>query len=96
MGDMGEVFRDLRKYRKEKKEKNLESNITLLKKLNIYFVEYGTYHLGIKTAKGTISFYPSTGLWFYSKNPRKQRRGIRSLLKELGFAPEYVQPLTEM
>lgn len=96
MSDVGDDFRALREYRKVKKEVNYDSNITLLNRLNISFTQYGYYHLGIKTDKGVISFYPSTGLWFYTNNPKKQWRGIKTLLRELGYALEYVMRLKQV
>ena len=64
MGDMGDSFRTMKKYNKERKAANMKSNIDYLNSLNMeYEVRNGGYQLNFYYSFGIISFYPSVNKW---------------------------------
>lgn len=76
MGDMGEVFRDMREDSKRRRANNLESSIALLEARKVPFERFSDTHLRVV---GQFDFWPSTGKW---KRVISKRcgRGILSLL----------------
>lgn len=85
MGDMGDDFRALRKYRKEKRQSNLLNSTEILKSHNINFEEKnGGVHLIIRHNNKTLDFFPSTGLWWDRDNRYRQQRGVFPLLRYIG------------
>lgn len=92
MGDMGDDFRALRKWQKEKRQSNLLNSTEILKSYNINFEEKnGGVHLIIRHNDKTLDFYPSTGLWWDRENKR-QKRGVFPLLRYLGVKVESAKP----
>lgn len=82
MGDMAEVFREMTKYKKEKRRNRLLANTEKLKAANINFEPKNNgIHIIISHNGKTIDFYPSTGLFWDRKNPKNKKRGIDKLLK---------------
>jgi hypothetical protein len=64
MGDMGEVFREMRTDIKEKKSMNLKNNLDFLNSMEYdYEVHNHGYQLNFKTKQGSVSFYPSANKW---------------------------------
>lgn len=73
MGDMGDDFRELRKWQKQKRQSNLLNSTEILKSHNINFEQknWGV-HLIIRHNDKVLDFYPSTGLWWDRKNQRQK------------------------
>ena len=65
MGDMGEVFRDMRSIKKEHKVKQLEKNKHFIDQngLEYHLVNYGTTMLFREPGKPKVDYYPSTNKW---------------------------------
>lgn len=82
MSDIGEYFRDYRKFRKEKRKNNLIHSTDLLIKSGINFTSKNEgIHLIIETNNIVLDFYPSTGLWWDRNNKSKKYRGVKNLLR---------------
>lgn len=80
MGDMAEVFNDLRKFKQEKKRSNLAHSTRLLEANGIEFkVHNNGIHLVLTKGDQTIDFWPSTGLWWIRGTTNK-RRGVQRLM----------------
>lgn len=79
MGDMGELFNDLRELGKEKRNNNYNKSIELLKAKGISFEYKNEYHLLV----GDFNYWPSTGLYIHRKS-KKRGRGVFNLIKILG------------
>lgn len=73
MGDMGDLFNDLREHKKEKKMKNLIYAETVLKDYEHRRVDEYLFNIG------DFDFWPSTGL-FRNRVTKKKGRGINNLL----------------
>lgn len=64
MGDMGDDFNALRKYKQEKRASNRVTSADLLTKAGIpYEVRNGGAHLILKVEDYFIDFWPGTGKW---------------------------------
>lgn len=85
MGDMGEMFREWDKVKKEKKLSNLEFSTNKLTELGVEFERKNCgAHLVINHGGKIVDFWPSTGKYkFRSRN--KYCRGLKKLIKELGI-----------
>lgn len=84
MGDMGDVFNDMRQRAKEKRVQNTIYSTSLLDSKGVNYVTHnGGAHLMISEAGAIIDYWPSTGLWICRGNPYKHR-GVQSLLRYLG------------
>ena len=84
MGDMAEVFNDLRKYKQEKRASNTVASTQMLVKAGIKFKSFnGGVHLVLDHAVGMVDFWPSTGLWML-RGTTKRQRGVKNLLKFYG------------
>ena len=80
MGSMREDFRAYDQYNRMKKQANKKFSTELLIKEGIKFESRNEgLHLVIRTGKGKINFFPSTGLF----NGALKGRGVYNLLKEL-------------
>ena len=81
MGDMGEVFNELKKFNKAKKANNLEASTKRLEDAGIPFIKKnGGVHLIV--GDGTFDFWPSTGL-FINRATQRRGRGVKNLIKFL-------------
>ena len=82
MGDMGDDFRALRQYQKDKRAKNTKASTEILAENRIEFESknFGA-HLIITGAKGKIDFWPSTGKW--RDRIGRHGRGVIVLLERL-------------
>lgn len=84
MGDMGEMWRDVKDARKSKKQSNLERSTELLVANEIPFEsKNGGAHLIVTATDGLIDFWPSTGLWSERQNKQRNSRGVARLLHYL-------------
>lgn len=82
MGDMGDFWRDVKPFIKErsneKKRRNLENALKSLKDNNISYEEKSNgIHLVVE---GKIDYWPTTGK-FIRRSDKKQGRGIRNLVR---------------
>lgn len=73
MGDMGDLYRDYRIQKKEKKFQNLEYAINVLKDYEYRQADEYLFKVG------PFDFWPSTGL-FINRETGKKGRGINNLL----------------
>lgn len=79
MGDMGEVFNDLKQVKKEKRAANTQSSTEILKAEGFTFLSLnGGAHL-VVAGNGIVDFWPSTGLWIVRGG--KKGRGVKNLIK---------------
>lgn len=70
MGDMKEVFQEMKSDKKEKKAMNRETSKEYLNKSGIVFTEHnGGAHLIVEDKDCYIDFWPGTGRW-------KTRKGV--------------------
>lgn len=80
MGSVREDYRERDRYSRMKKQANKKFSTELLVKEGIAFESRDNgLHLVIRTRKGNINFFPSTGLY----NGAIKGRGVYNLLKEL-------------
>lgn len=81
MGDMGEYFNDLRKFRQEKRVENRKSSRDWLLREGIPFQERNLgAHLIVAA---TYDFWPGTGKWGRIGQHKSYRRGIRHLIAQV-------------
>lgn len=83
MSDMGEYWRDVKPFLKERRERHIEkmgnSSLKNIKKLGFDFTHYENNHqFAIETSKGIIDYWGTTGTWIDRKT-KKRGRGLRSL-----------------
>jgi len=80
MGDMGDIFRDMTEYKKQKRASNTKNSTAILKLNNIEFESknFGA-HLIVKGEKELIDYWPSTGKFITRSG--KKGRGVKRLLK---------------
>ena len=78
MSELGELFKDLHKEGKMKREQNLKSSVEVLREKGIPFVELSDTHLRV----GNFDFWPSTGLFIQLRTGRRGR-GVFNLIKKL-------------
>lgn len=80
MGDMGEVFREMREAGKKKRASNRESSAQQLINHGIKFTSHNcAAHLIVEGKDGLIDFWPGTGK-FIIRGGRKGR-GVFNLIK---------------
>ena len=85
MSELGEMFRDMKEFKREKKESNLAWSVSHPKELGIDFEDKG-YHLVVRHNDHVVDFWPSTGKYSFrikGSNKRKYSRGVRKMIKEL-------------
>ena len=76
MGDMGELFNELKAASREKRSKNKEWSTNFLREQGIEFKSFNNgVHLRIEPS---IDFWPSTGRWIAGQY---SRRGVKELVK---------------
>jgi hypothetical protein len=71
------IYRDWRKEKQKKRQKNKEYSTKILIENGIKFKSFNN---GIHLRIGNVNFYPSTGLF---QGPDFAGRGIKNLLKKL-------------
>lgn len=78
MSEMGEFWRDVNGYGKQKRHSNMKSSTDLLTNQNIPFVSHNNgIHLVVLDR---WDFWPSTGL-FIDRKTSKKGRGVKNLLR---------------
>lgn len=77
MSELGEIFRTMRKYKKDKRKKNTNSSTLLLQSFGISFISKNN---GAHLIIGNYDFWPSTGLFIHRKTQMKGR-GIFRLVE---------------
>lgn len=87
MGDMGEYWRDVKPFLKErarqKREKNKESSTEILIKHGVAFESKNEgIHLIVRHASKIVDFWPSTGR-FICRSGKRDDHGVFNLLKYL-------------
>lgn len=63
MGDMAEVFNDLRKAKQEQRAKRAEVNVEALQVLGVDAKEQSKNVFRIDAEYGTVMYYPSSSCW---------------------------------
>jgi predicted Ser/Thr protein kinase len=81
MSELGDTFKALHEYKKEKKANNIDGSLSLLESMGVEHkvLSYNNHHTLVV---GRIDFWPSTGKWIDRKTKR-YGRGIRKLLNYL-------------
>lgn len=79
MGDMGDLYRDLKKIKKEGKWRNLDYAENVLRNYEHRRVDEYLFYIGHPDAAAEFEFWPSTGL-FKNRQTGKKGRGINNLL----------------
>lgn len=79
MGDIGDLFNDIKEEKKEKRAKNATSSRDILISRKVPFKELSSDHLRV----AEYDFWPSTGLFIHIKT-KKRGRGVFNLIKILG------------
>lgn len=81
MGDMGEVFNEMRLAKKERRANNTQDSTAMLQGNHIAFESHNAgAHLVIDAGVCKIDFWPSTGLWIVRGN-KKRHGGVRKLIQ---------------
>ena len=78
--DMGEIWKQHKKERQEKRASNRDYSPKLLNKAGIFFeaCNHGA-HLRVRHGGAVIDFWPGTGYWKTSTGTKG--RGVRNLIK---------------
>lgn len=80
MGDVGDDFNALKKYRQEKRADNRDQSAALLSRAGVIFESKNIgAHLIVEGGAKTIDFWPGTGLWIV-RGTKEKRRGVRKLI----------------
>lgn len=83
MGDMGDVFRDMRKHGQEKRARNRLTSAELLEKNGFSFTSHNDgAHLIVTHGAWIADFWPGTGRWAIRN--QKKSFGVESLMVALG------------
>ena len=86
MGDMGEVFREMTRYKKAKRKDNTHKSTKILQDRGVDFEsKNGGAHLIVRKMIYVIDFWPSTGIWI-DRATKVKKRGVFPLLKYIGTA----------
>lgn len=81
MGDMAEVFNEMREIKRQKRKSNTAYSTRMLQDSGIEFVSHNAgVHLVLTKGEQFIDYWPSTGLWLLRGKSNK-RRGIEKLIK---------------
>lgn len=82
MGDMGELFKDLKDESKQRRANHREQSPKLLEDAGIGFESKNLgAHLIVESTKCLIDFWPGTGKWISRKG--KHGRGVFNLIKHI-------------
>jgi GH35 family endo-1,4-beta-xylanase len=79
MGDMAEIFNDMKDYKKMKRADNTRKSTALLKRFHI---EFESKNNGAHLIVSDYNFWPSTGL-FENRITKRTGRGVYNLIKKL-------------
>jgi hypothetical protein len=86
MGDMGDIFRSMRKEKKERQAKNYERlrpmDMLIDKGIGFHSTNGGTHVMIYKKNSSDIQFdfWPTTGKW-KNRETNKYHHGVHSLIK---------------
>ena len=82
MGDMGDIFNDLREATRQRRASNTTNSAAMLQAAGVVFhSSNGGAHLIVQAgAAHTIDFWPSTGLWMVRKQ-KTRHGGVRKLIQ---------------
>ena len=84
MSEVSEIYEAMREEGRKKKLKNKEFSTLLLDRLKIDYTSHNNgIHLKVFNDDETIDFYPSTGTFIISGQPK--RRGVMKMLKYMGI-----------
>lgn len=79
--DDGQIWRDLKAIKSEKRASNRISSEQMLIAAGVNFTSNNAgAHLIVQSDSKTIDFWPGTGLWIVRGN-KKRHRGVRGLIK---------------
>lgn len=78
MSEIGDYYKDIEEFSKDKKKSNLEKSKNILAQNKIKFTELSCNHLRV----GDYDFWPSTGLFIHIKT-KKRERGVFNLVKKI-------------
>ena len=83
MGDMGEIYSDLRELKRKKRASNTEHSTSLLQRAGVVFSSpNGGTHLIVLAGLNIVDFWPATGLWVIRKvKTNARRRGVQKLIE---------------
>ena len=80
MGDMADVFNDMRQAKKERRECNTKDSTQMLVGRGVQFQSNnGGAHLIVHAGICKIDFWPSTGLWIV-RGSKNRHGGVRKLI----------------
>jgi len=83
---MGDVWRDVKEARAEKRASNREQSAQILRDAGVEFESKNLgAHLIVTAECGVFDFWPGTGLWQRRGDP-KQSRGVHSLMRKINAA----------
>lgn len=92
MGDMGDYWKDVKPFLKERSKKrkaaHLEYAAKMLDRNGVAYQRRNEgLHFMVDSQKGTIDYYPTTGVW-RPRNGDRGGRGIAGLLRYMGIVKE--------
>lgn len=81
MGDMIDLYGDLRKQKQEERAKRRAADLMLLAEegINLASINNDGAHIIVNHGGRVIDYWPGTGLWIDRKT-QKRRRGARQLI----------------
>jgi hypothetical protein len=90
MGDIGDLFKELREHKRAKRASNTKQSTQALINAGVQFTSLnGGVHLLVMAADGSrIDFWPSTGLWKLRSSNVKHRGVFRLIQRALARAGE--------
>lgn len=88
MGDMGDYWRDVKPFLKERRSQHVnnmgKSAIRNVEGLGYKYIHYENNHqFAISTPKGIIDYWGTTGTWIERKT-KKRGKGLHSLKSFIG------------
>ena len=78
MSDIGDMWREHKHARQEKRASNRQASVKILQDAGIDFIAHSDSHLLVND----YDFWPGTGLFIHRKT-KKRGRGVRNLIKLL-------------
>lgn len=81
MGDMIDLYGDLRKHKQEERAKRRAADLLLLAEegINLASINNDGAHIIVNHGGRVIDYWPGTSLWIDRKT-QKRRRGVRQLI----------------
>lgn len=77
MSEIGDFYKDWKKYRDKKKARNVSWSLNFLEQKEIFFqvLNEANWHTLVEEC---VDFWPSTGKWI-ARHPKKQGHGVKNL-----------------